>query len=464
MISFDARGNVIPDANLERELALECGGDRDHEGEGPAERRAALRVLEGARLDLERGALHPAKVLERVEAPLRALEARGPVDPVPDLAAVCGGMPGKYKRIPTWCEPLDLLTSGGLQTGRVVVLGGPPGAAKSSWTLAMTFEMATRGTVGPAGEAPVIGAYVACDEPRDGMLSRVGQMFGIARSALDDEDVKVSGPAWGAVAAKLASVPNFLLYDPRADRGAQYIEDVVASAAASAKARSARLVIAIDSIQVAPFRSDLRGTGKAASDRELLEGRIDAVRALADRYGACIIVISEFNRAAYRADAEADLSAFKGTGKFEYSGDVALTLKRVKGERFVVEVTPLKNRLGSELTRFRLRMTARCRFEAEAMPDDDQAPDDDDAKAAKAEAEDARVDEMAEKILTALVKACAKGRELTSRDELSDLVKGTQRLRVRAVTRLKSTGRIVGGAGKPYRPAPPSETPEEPGQ
>lgn len=180
---------------------------------------------------------------------------------------------------------------------------------------------------------------------------------------------------------------------------------------------------------------------------------MDALQLIALRNGACVIGISEVNRGAYGSkDAEASLASFKESSAIEYKSDVALTLARVQDESApLVDVTLHKSRLGDQRA-FRLQRTHRCTFEHVERPDNTEVKvaRREKVKAAQVDARDDRVAALVDRLVTELVKAQARGIEITGQRGLKALIKGTNEEKQDAVSRAIADGRIRGGNRKPY--------------
>lgn len=368
----------------------------------------------------------------------------------PDIDAICKAQPGKHLRIPTLCPPLDRYTGGGLQTGRFITIGGAPGVRKTSYALAMAHAIAS-------AESPrALCVFIAGDEPRDGLLSRIGQMAGMSRSALDDEDLANSVPSWDFVAQHMKTVPNLVLFDPTADHVT--VEEVAEWAGAEARRTNARLVLIVDSLQTAPFSCDSTGDGgREKSVREKVNDRVKMLKRIKEHERACVIVISELNREGYRTGQKADLSSFKESSDIEYGADVAMAIVGIKSEdgvdKNLVEVTLLKNRLGPNDVAFKLRRTARCTFETEEQLEAEM----ENVRSIKAEREakeaaefERRTKACAERLLKALVSL--KG-QVRTRDDLQALVKEQRRVVQRAVSQLLADDRIRKDKNGCYRVA-----------
>lgn len=356
----------------------------------------------------------------------------------PSLAGICATLPGKYKRIPTYVEPFDAEMNGGLQTGRIVVFGGPPGVTKTGLALAMTYEQARRGVVVKGAVHPILVAYIAGDEPRDGCLSRLAQIEGLLRSDLDNEDRDISVPAWAQAAERIGAVDTFTIWDTREDPAT--VESITEYTAEQAAAINGRVVVVVDSLQVTDFAIDSTTADKSL--REQMNARMKVLRALSIKHGVCFVVLSELNRSGYGQNRAADIASFKETGGIEYGVDVGVLLSRVKKEAgFVIEANIVKSRLGESDVQFRLERTARCTFRPVEMPD---AEDIELARLSKVTADH---DRMAEQIVQALLVAKVAP---TSRPDLLALVTGANDIKSAAVTTLITNGRIAGGRGKPF--------------
>lgn len=383
-----------------------------------------------------------AKVLANIKAvaPPESVVAPRPALRLPDLGTICAALPGKYKRLPTYLEPLDGFLNGGLQTGRLVVIGGPPGVTKTGLTLALSYEMTRRGAEVSGRRYPVLASYIAADEPRDGCLSRLAQIEGLTRADLDNEDTDVSGPAWRLACERIGQVEGFTIWDPREDTGVT-VEAVAKETARIAAEAGGRPLVIVDSLQLAPFDAELGMDD--LSLRERTDAKMKALRKLTITHGVCFIVLSELNRGGYGQGRSADLASFKESSGIEYGVDVGCLLSRVKDETgFVVEMTIVKNRLGDSDVKLRLERTDRCTFRPIAMPDEESL------ELARVAKEESDVDRMEQAIVKALL---ASSVPVTSRPGLLELVQGANEIKSRAVTRLQTSGRLTGGRGQPFR-------------
>ncbi len=369
-------------------------------------------------------------------------KSRGMVEP--DMPAICRALPGKYKRVPTRCAPLDRLLRGGLQTSRLAILAGGPGVTKTGIATFLMLEMAQHGS---RGKHRMDVTYIAADEPRDGILSRVGQMFGQERWRLEDEDVNESGPAWEDVAIRLEPLSNMRVCDTRED-GAT-VEEICALAVAKAKASNSRCVIFVDSIQAAKFACDVGETGEK-SVKEKLDARMQALREVTVSHRATVIAISELNRGGYGNGKRAGLDSLKESGALEYGADVVIALERVskkQSSELIVHATILKSRLG-DLGEFRMRRVG-CKFEEIELPSDDEP----ERIAVYAERSEERVRATAGRMM-AYIRS--NPGVISTQDHLTDVGGGAQTIRNRAVRYLLSHKLIVGGRGKPYQVVEPT--------
>jgi KaiC/GvpD/RAD55 family RecA-like ATPase len=238
-------------------------------------------------------------------------------------------------KLPTGFESLDTATRGGLRMGRLVVIGGAPGAGKTG----VAIQLARRF----AHMMPVL--VLAADEEPEGLLMRFGQMAGIEREALEEDR---PGAKSALVAALRASPRPFEVVD--ASEPGATIEN-----AAQALALRGPGLLVVDSLQTA------KSAGWAlAGDNAIarIDANVAALKDAAKRWGHLVLATSELGRGAYRNADNADnvdlLSAFKGSGSIEYAATVLLVLRSIKDAEGVVECAVPKNRLGGAKPTFTL--------------------------------------------------------------------------------------------------------------
>lgn len=383
--------------------------------------RATVDQLRRAQIAADRGDLPTARELaSNLPRNVRALHA-------PSLSELCVSQAGKYKRIPTTLPVLDEALNGGLQTNRLVILGGAPGVTKTTFALFIAERIAREGTT--------LVYVVAADESREGLLSRLSQMHGARRSQLESEDLVEAGAAWASAAERLRGLEESLvIWDPLEDGiTVEQVAEHGKSRLREPEARFDRLVLIVDSLQVAPFDAD--ESGAELTRKQIVDARLVTLKALKDP-ATCIIAVSELNRGAYSGQgAKPDLGSFKDSGSTEYAGDVLLTLARVKGEDGVIEILPQKSRQGGT-DAFRVRRLPDCTFEGLAMPAS-EASDRRDGSV------DGRVTAMAGQMERALLEAATRGVRVSNREQIFALVPGNQGAKVKALALLKNLGRFV---------------------
>ncbi|WP_437600307.1 DnaB-like helicase C-terminal domain-containing protein [Sorangium sp. So ce590] len=326
----------------------------------------------GADDDIERQAIQdePQAAQGRPVKPSAPREQQPSKVAPPNLAELCGTFPGVFKRIPTGIEPLDNATGGGFQTSRFIVIGGAPGANKTSLLTSLGYNWASRGVAVNGQRHEVLVVIFATDEPRHGILSRIGQMYGLSRADLDSEDTGVSGPAWANLRDRLSDTgDNLAIFDSRFENVS--VEDVIEWAAANAKGR--RVAVIVDSLHSAPFSLD----DPAQDSRLKMEARVKRMTYLATKHKICLIATSELNRGSYRnrvqAENSSDLAAFKESSGIEYGADLGLLLRSVpEGKGLVIDVSIAKNRLGPNEIKFRLERGARLDFREVPIPEEEQ--------------------------------------------------------------------------------------------
>jgi KaiC/GvpD/RAD55 family RecA-like ATPase len=256
--------------------------------------------------------------------------------------------------LPSGYKTLDTAMRGGFRTGKVVALGGAPGAGKTTFAVNMALGWALQG---------VHVAILAADEDADGLLIRMGQLFGFGREDLENG---VQETKEGLSERLRLMAPTLMLVD--AEEHQATVENV--SAELKRQANGATSVLIIDSIQT------VRTTHSPSADTP--RARVDAVMSALKRCskvdGHLVMATCELARGAYRKADERidDLASFKESGGIEYGVHVAVVLRSLTDEEGTVEATMPKNRLGQKLP-FRLELDyRRARFAEAEIPDEDE--------------------------------------------------------------------------------------------
>lgn len=275
-------------------------------------------------------AAFPALLSEAMRA-ARAPKWRWLNEAIPGLLKPVG------QRLDTGFATLDEATRGGIPLGRVVMLLGAPGAAKTTLATYLADRWERAGAT---------VAILAADEPPEGIAVRLGQLAGWSRDSLEGD-----GDASDAVRAGFAKRSDgrrLMVLDP--DEHGWSIED--AALALQDAARSGPRVLVIDSLQTARCAA---ATG-AETAMERIDAAISAIKRIA-RSGVLVLAISEMSRAGYRGDAAqvSALSAGKGSGSIEYGGSLVLGLRSVKDVPGQVDVEVAKNRIRGGKPELRLQ-------------------------------------------------------------------------------------------------------------
>lgn len=260
----------------------------------------------------------------------------------------------KRPALPTGFETIDKACRGGWRLGGVVVIGGAPGAGKTTLAVQLARAWVTAGHV---------VTILAADESADGLLIRYGQGLGWMRERLEEGD-RGRTEALGESLEEIAT--TLFLYD--ADQDDASIEAAAALTVQKAGGRPAVLIV--DSIQ----RAQTDAADLKAEPRARIDASVMALKKAA-KPGVLIVATSELSRGAYRsrnqADAIDDIAAFKESGGIEYGADVALVLRSVKGLNGVIDVSMAKNRWGQKLpSRMALNPTT-ASFTEVRIPDDE---------------------------------------------------------------------------------------------
>ena len=284
----------------------------------------------------------PVVVISSAAARVRALAKLGPVI-----------------RLESGLPTLDSSCRGGVPTRRLVVVGGAPGAGKTTLATNLLWRWAKAGV-------PV--AMLAVDEGIDGILGRIAQLEGI-----DLERIEARDPIALEQLAVIVEATPLILID--GDEATGSVEAAVAQLVARAAGKDAVLVV--DSIQTARAL----GSDAAGSPRDRIDCVVRAMKAARDKHGLLIIATCELARGSYRskntADQINDLAAFKESGSIEYAAQTALVLRSVPNEGELVDVAVPKNRAyRKEGFRLRLDYRTTALVEVDAPPESMQQPDD----------------------------------------------------------------------------------------
>lgn len=262
-------------------------------------------------------------------------------------------------RLPTPFETFNKATRGGPLTGRVVVVGGAPGAGKTTMLLQIARHYALQGHH---------VCVLAADEEADGLAIRWGQQEGLSRDDL--EAGQEQAREW--LAARFEALESFFLIDQ--DEHDDLTLDFVAEKLGElTKATGRPGVLIADSIQT--LRA--AGTEEAAdNERRRIDIVMKAAKKAAKVHGHLVMLTSEMARGFYRSkDAQQRtdaLAAFKESGSIEYGVGTALALVSVPETKDLVDVIMAKNRLGEKLD-FRIELDrARAKFDEVDTPDEDE--------------------------------------------------------------------------------------------
>jgi KaiC/GvpD/RAD55 family RecA-like ATPase len=238
---------------------------------------ALSKVLE--RCDALEDGGHEADALKEIESQRRALEI------VPSAGARIRARIGAppVLHVPTGLPTLDEMTRGGFLTERVAVLGGQPDAGKTSF--------ATQIAVAAARDGFAVVFHCA-DEPREGIESRIGQAEGLSLADLEGRDPAVLEE----LARIFDNLPTLALVDQDDDE--MTLEDSAELAVSIARRHGCKGIVVVgDSLQTVL----VRGLDSKRTEKERIDAVAAAVKRIARRTPAFVLVTSELARIAYRA-------------------------------------------------------------------------------------------------------------------------------------------------------------------
>ena len=326
---------------------------------------------------------------------------------------------GPVVRLETGIKTLDASCRGGLPFRRLVVLGGAPGAGKTSLATWLGWKWAKTGV-------PVV--VLAVDEGPEGTLMRIAQMEGISANRIEERDAEVLE----ALAQRVSSVPLTVVGED--DEGST-VE--AAAALLAQKAEGQPAVLIVDSLQTVRCE----GHDGKQSPKDRVDTVVRALKAVREKYGFMVVTTCELARGAYRsrnvAETINDLAAFKESGSIEYAAQTALVLRSVPEESQLIDVSVPKNR-AYKRDFFRLRMDAlTCGFaEIDAQKEDiGNVP----------------ALERFQKVRRNVFRACAKDTELGTPDKIALATGGRRSDVLKVVKALIEDGDLV-LVGDGYRP------------
>lgn len=312
-------------------------------------------------------------------------------------------------RLPTGFPTLDRITRGGFMAGERMIVGGAPGAGKTSLIVQIARDYARKGH-------PV--AILAADENAEGLLIRWGQQDGFSREALEagNETVKES------FASILESIPVDLV---DADEIGAAVEDVAEKLARRSSEKTG--VLFVDSLQTVRARD----TGLDTNPREQINSVMRALKRAATKHRLLVIATSELSRGAYSGHAKPidPLAAFKESGGIEYGAAVALIIRCSPSAENIFEVYVPKNRPGGIKTWFWLEFdTERATFREVDAP----------AHVPRS-ATSKRSTNLRDSVLAALSHSAV----FSNRTALANAVRGQKQRKLEAIAALIEEGAIV---------------------
>ena len=280
-------------------------------------------------------------------------EGRAPAATARPIAEIVASLAtaASIVRLPTGIPTLDACMRGGIPSQRLVVIGGAPGAGKTSIVTRLGYAWAREGvTVG----------MLCADEGPEGIVDRVSLYESCKRTLLEAGNTE----EWARLATAVQDLPLIL------DGGDMTIEAM--AALVRERAGTAPAVLIVDSIQTARAERE-------ASDRADRRAEIDRVVSALKRartvHGLLVVATCELARAFYRSAALASqlnpLAAFKESGSIEYAAQTAIVLTTPKGQSDIIDATVAKNR-GYRKDPFRLALHADLTFHETEAPADEE--------------------------------------------------------------------------------------------
>lgn len=245
--------------------------------------------------------------------------------------AVIATMAEEGDPVPSGWAPLDnRLRRGGLTPGRVLAVGGPPFAGKTTIVVDIALSLSQH--------VPVFALF--SDEGRAQAAVRIGVMLGVPLDRIEEKPRE---------AAQL--VKDFLgersIYLLQPDDDTSTAEDVYDYALKHVP-RGTTAAIILDSVQT--IAASQRTASRNGSEREGIKDFMKIVRDRSTADGRISVITSQSNRASYRhRNAEENsvaIASFSGSASIEFMADAGIVLSLPNDDSEIVKVEVVKNRLG----------------------------------------------------------------------------------------------------------------------
>ena len=232
--------------------------------------------------------------------------------------------------IPTGFAPLDsMLRNGGLPAGRVVAIGGPPGAGKTTLATMMLNSMSPR--------MPAVGLFA--DEGRDAATVKLGQQLGYKR-----EDLERGAPELLPFIRERMK-DTYKLPDPDSPK-ASVLSAVKVLEALSGNGGPRLLVL--DSVQTIPLDGD---QDLDPDDRLAITQFCYATRRETKIRQWITVMTGQANYESFKHKSDAKnlnpLAAFAGSRAIVYSADLCIVFG-IPDDDDICKVYVPKNRLGKK--------------------------------------------------------------------------------------------------------------------
>lgn len=276
----------------------------------------------------------------------------------------------------------------GLPTKSLTVIVGGPGSRKTGLGTHFADQLSRLG---------VAVMFMACDESRQSIVTRLGQRAGFSRSGLRDkgEIGQATRAGQKRYEAELGRVLHLVEIDDEEDP--QTIEDAHEDLVRIAESRPRALII--DSLQTVRCGASDAMAQTAESLRVRTDAKVAVLKRI-KRTGTIVVVISEVGRGFYngsqkRIEKEHVLAAAKESGGVEFGVDLLMGLVRSKLDENQIELVIAKCRIGRE-PRFWLKWDRdRAKFDEIADPT---------TEAERVEQEASRRTELRQKVIETLLK------------------------------------------------------------
>lgn len=311
-----------------------------------------------------------------------------PSDAVLSPDEVIAALANEGDPVPTGIPWLEArLRRGGLTAGRILCVGGPPFAGKTTIIVDIALNLAQK--------IPVFALF--SDEGRTQAAVRIGVMLGVSLEDIETDPIRAA-----PLIKERRGERSIYLVKPESPLGnVKSMFDLVASRVPKGDPAA----VILDSVQTIPARPDT----DMSKEREAIKDFMRVCRGRAEEDRRIVVASSQSNRESYRKrraeENSVGITSFAGSASIEFLFDMGIVLSLPDEDSEIVRAQVVKNRLGHFKKRVPSMFYLRYDAESGKMSEVDESS----LEAANADAATARLRPLKQKLLSLLKKASRDG-------------------------------------------------------